>query len=199
MAEIDRPSTTMGGGVLLAVNNRLLSSRAEELETSCEILWVKIEMVKVKSLYVGVFYRPPTSSPLEANKNPWRTWNIYFENSEFQCKYLAVWRFQHARHRLETGSAGKGAGRPEFCRKLIGITQDASLEQQNLQPTRGQNILDLFLTNNPTLTQQVKVIPGLSDHDSVLVDSLLCHFLQGKPVERSTYTRKLTFKVSYQT
>ena len=35
-------------------------------------------------------------------------------------------------------------------------------------PTRGQNILDLFFTTNPTLVDDISVIPGLSDHDIVL-------------------------------
>ena len=35
-------------------------------------------------------------------------------------------------------------------------------------PTRGQNILDLFLTTNPTLEDNVSIITGLSDHDIVL-------------------------------
>ena len=35
-------------------------------------------------------------------------------------------------------------------------------------PTWGQNILDLFLTKNPTLVDNVSIIPGLSDHDIVL-------------------------------
>ena len=35
-------------------------------------------------------------------------------------------------------------------------------------PTRGHNILDLFLTTNPTLVDKVSVTPGLSDHDIVL-------------------------------
>ena len=35
-------------------------------------------------------------------------------------------------------------------------------------PTRGQNILDLFLTTNPTLVDNVSISPALSDHDIVL-------------------------------
>ena len=35
-------------------------------------------------------------------------------------------------------------------------------------PTRGHNILDLFLTTNPTLVDNVSFTPGLSDHDIVL-------------------------------
>ena len=30
-------------------------------------------------------------------------------------------------------------------------------------PIRGQNILDLFLTSNPTLIDKITVLPGLSD------------------------------------
>ena len=33
------------------------------------------------------------------------------------------------------------------------------------------NILDLFLTNNPLLITNTKVIPGISDHDIVLIDA----------------------------
>ena len=34
-------------------------------------------------------------------------------------------------------------------------------------PTRGQNILDLFLTTNHTLVDNVSITPGFSDHDIV--------------------------------
>lgn len=45
---------------------------------------------------------------------------------------------------------------------------DCLLEQMVTTPTRGQNILDLFFTSNPTLVNNVSVLPGLSDHDIVL-------------------------------
>ena len=35
-------------------------------------------------------------------------------------------------------------------------------------PTRNENILDLFLIDNPTLVKFVEVRPGIADHDSVL-------------------------------
>ena len=37
-------------------------------------------------------------------------------------------------------------------------------------PTRGQNILDLFFTTNPTLVHKVSVLPRLSDHDIVIAE-----------------------------
>ena len=36
------------------------------------------------------------------------------------------------------------------------------------EPTRESNILDLFLTNSPTLVDSVYVHPGISDHLAVI-------------------------------
>ena len=44
------------------------------------------------------------------------------------------------------------------------------LEQMVTSPTRGQNILDLFFTTNPTLVNKTSILPGLSDHDIVIVE-----------------------------
>ena len=37
-------------------------------------------------------------------------------------------------------------------------------------PTRECNVLDLFLTNSPTLVESVSVTTGTSDHDVVVAD-----------------------------
>ena len=44
------------------------------------------------------------------------------------------------------------------------------LEQMVTSPKRGQNILNLFFTTNPTLVNKTSILPGLSDHDIVLVE-----------------------------
>ena len=49
------------------------------------------------------------------------------------------------------------------------VLDNCLLEQMVTSPTRGQNILDLFLTTNPTLVDNVSITPGLSDHDIVLI------------------------------
>ena len=40
-------------------------------------------------------------------------------------------------------------------------------------PTRGNNILDQFATNRPSMVQHIEVIPGISDHEIVSVESAL--------------------------
>ena len=54
---------------------------------------------------------------------------------------------------------------------LVDIAHDHNLSQTVLHPTRLHNILDLFLTNYPVLIQSTQVIPGLSDHDIVIIES----------------------------
>ena len=40
-------------------------------------------------------------------------------------------------------------------------------------PTRFDNILDLFLIDNPTLVKSVEIKPGIADHDVVLSEILI--------------------------
>ena len=42
------------------------------------------------------------------------------------------------------------------------------LTQLQREPTRENNLLDLFFTNKPTLVKSVSAVPGISDHEIVL-------------------------------
>ena len=53
---------------------------------------------------------------------------------------------------------------------LISFAHDFLLEQINTTPTRGSNILDLCFTSHPDYILQCCTVPGLSDHDAVVVD-----------------------------
>ena len=39
-----------------------------------------------------------------------------------------------------------------------------------IEPTRLDNVLDLFLTSNHTLVQKVEIYPGIADHDVMVAD-----------------------------
>ena len=54
---------------------------------------------------------------------------------------------------------------------FIDKTRDLGLMQINKTPTRCNNILDLFLTNRPSLVTKCVTIPGVSDHDILITDS----------------------------
>ena len=50
-----------GGGVLIAIKDTYLSMEVPELQTDCEIIWAKIQLVGCKTLYLCPYYNPKTS------------------------------------------------------------------------------------------------------------------------------------------
>ena len=54
--------------------------------------------------------------------------------------------------------------------KLISLSQDTQMFQTVTFPTRAQNILDLCFTTHPNTVLSCEPVPGLSDHDAVLIN-----------------------------
>ena len=73
--------------------------------------------------------------------------------------------------------------------ELLDISKNAFLDQLVLQPTRitetQSNTLDLSFTNNNTLVNQVRVIPGISEHEAVVIESSL------RPIKKLGITREV--------
>ncbi len=57
--------------------------------------------------------------------------------------------------------------------KLIDISVDYSLSQLQEEPTRLDSILDLTFTANPSLIRNLNNIPGIADHEAVIIDSYI--------------------------
>ena len=71
----------------------------------------------------------------------------------------------------ENGSVNDGSQYRKHHQHFLDFLISASLSQMVQTPTRGENTLDLFATNNYTLVTRCHTIPGMSDHDCVLVES----------------------------
>ena len=65
--------------------------------------------------------------------------------------------------------------------KLIEVISEAGLQQMQGEPTRGQNLLDLFCCKKPSLVKVCISIPGISDHSIVLADCDLNATINKKP------------------
>ena len=68
--------------------------------------------------------------------------------------------------------------------KLVSVLAEAGLTQTQRDPTRGQNLLDLFCCNKPLLVKTCISIPGISDHSIVLADCNLKTPITKKPQRR---------------
>ena len=80
--------------------------------------------------------------------------------------------------------------RPDcYCRSVydsfVNILDDYNLVQIVIEPTRHDNVLDLFLISNPTLASKVECLPGISDHDIVLAEVAI------KPAQTKQKRRKI--------
>ena len=54
---------------------------------------------------------------------------------------------------------------------FLDMIDEHHLSQVIKDPTRGENTLDLFLTNNETFVTNNQTLPGISDHSAILVES----------------------------
>jgi len=58
-----------------------------------------------------------------------------------------------------------------LCDLSLDFVQDYGFSQMVDFPTRRNNTLDIFAINRPSLVTVCKPVPGISDHEAVLVES----------------------------
>ena len=84
------------------------------------------------------------------------------------------------------------------CQEFLSIAKDKFLDQVVTEPKRitetSSTTLELFFTNNTTLVYQVHVIPGISDHEAVFIESSL-RPMRNRPAPRKIFQyRKADYK-----
>lgn len=58
----------------------------------------------------------------------------------------------------------------EIQRSLLDVVTSPAFTQINETPTRGNNLLDIILTSNPSLIKSSTNAPGICDHDMIITD-----------------------------
>ena len=74
---------------------------------------------------------------------------------------------------------------PSLHTKFSEILDDDSMVQIVEEPTRKNNTLDLFVTNQPDKILRVDVLPGISDHDIAFAEFVL------RPIKYSQKPRQI--------
>ena len=154
---------------MIAISKCIPSVRLQDLQTSCEIPRVKLDILTCKDLYLGAFYRPHSSdlpSLEQLNDSLNKLMNL--------TRDPTIWLsgdFNAPDISWQVPSVLPGSSNFNTHQLLIDISQHHGLSQMVTEPTHLNNTLDLFFTNLPTLIQEVEVVPGLSDHDAVIIQS----------------------------
>ena len=170
----------IGGGVFILVKINLIAIEIENV-SNCEIIWVKLKLKKAKELLISCFYMPHRDINIlnEFEKSVQQvdqrgTRNIVI-CGDFNCPDI----------NWEYGFTSNQASNKGVQDRLIDISVENSLSQLQEEPTRQNNILDLIFVTNPSLVKNITTIPGLSDHNAVIMDSFI------KPCFTVTKKRKL--------
>ena len=136
------------------------------VQTNCENLWVQINLTGARPVLIGAYYKPQEHDQLSFEEFNKSLAMVQQTNSQIWL----LWDFNLPQVDWELMAPKPDCSHSTFYRECLEAFNDCLLEQMVTSPTRGQNILDLFLTSNPTLTVKVSVLPGLSDHDIVIAE-----------------------------
>ena len=161
----DRTSSS-GGGVFIMVKGDIIVTEQKEYKTDCEIVWVKIEIVGTRPLLIAAYYRPKEGDSYSADE--------FHRSLEMVSQQKGdIWvlgDFNYPKMDWDEEDVPfirPGCTLTKLYDGFIETLNDFNLMQMVREPTRGGNILDLFLTTNHTLVESVSIIPGLSDHNIV--------------------------------
>ena len=152
-----------GGGVMILVRNTICATRRADLENDTELLWIEISHT-TGQLVLGVFYRPPNSD---------REYLTSLQNSLALIpdaqNIILCGDFNLPNINWEVNSPTSPS---PLASLLCDISSNSSLQQLVVDPTRGNNTLDLVFTNTQNRINNVQVIDGIagSDHDGVSFD-----------------------------
>ena len=153
-----------GGGVFLAIRHSLNPVSQPELDSDSEIVWAKIDIPGLKNVFVCSFYKPSENdsksidelekslSKIPRTSHSWALGDFNLPNIDWQTEQITP-----------------SCPCPSVYESFVSTVHDFGLEQVVKEPTRGKNILDLFLLDQPSLLHSTQILPplGTGDHDIV--------------------------------
>ena len=155
-----------GRDVIILVKSSLSSHAKPEYSTECENLWIQLNLRGSKSVLIGAYYKPQELD-LPGFEAFCKSLNLV-RQSNSQIWLLGDFNLPKMDWKSQTPKPD--CNHLSFYSDCLEAFSDCLLELMVTSPTRGQNILDLFFTSNPTLVNKVTIMPGLSDHDIILAE-----------------------------
>jgi len=141
------------------------SREATELATNSESLLVQINLTGHRKLLVNSFYRPQTGG-----ENALQYFKTFCDNIHTVCSSNAntiVWLGGDYNLPDIDWINLTIRGSPSYSSLndyLLDMLNDNGLSQMVTFSTRENSILDLFITNSPSFIDNIKPLPGISDH-----------------------------------
>ena len=177
------------GGVLVAVKTNYVTELITSPRTNSdtETVFVKVTLASDSKLIIGAVYRPTNNDIAYAESVTTQIQSVLKKHPK--AVHWIIGDFNLPDVDWQTQSV-EGYQYPKPLNELfLDFCFNNKLEQIVTETTRGNNILDLFFTNRPSLVNRCKIKPGMSDHDCVFVEASL-RPKKIKPISRKIYLWK---------
>ena len=159
------------GGVLVTCREHLISCSLEIENNHCELVAYQVKLLNNGNLIVYSAYRPPSSSDDYLNQ---------------LCNHLESIKSNHPNSEIWISGDNNlpDINWEDNCveghqysltinNTFLEFLNDNGFSQIVDFPTRRSNTLDIFVTNRPSLVESCKSISGISDHEVVLMKSII--------------------------
>ena len=160
-----------GGGVMIAVKCNLVVEEVELVDISCEVTWARITLTYNSPRFIGAYYRPPSDgvdSLEELDKSLSQLMQMTKNNS--RATVVLGGDFNACEINWDTCTVSETTKRL-VREKTLDIFGNYSITQLQRDPTREGAFIDLIGTNKPNLVKRVNTIPGIYDHDIIVLDA----------------------------
>ena len=157
------------------VRNSLICTEQAQFRTNCEMVWVKLEVTGVHLLYICAYYKPSEEdqdSMMELRRS---VEMVKRQTSETKGNIWVLGDFNlpNLTRTDRSPSLKSDSSLTKTYDIFLDLLNDFGFTQMVTSTTRQDNILDLFLTTNPTLVDEVDCRPGLGDYDMVTASCAL--------------------------
>ena len=160
-------------GVLIAIKKSISSTRLTPEFKDIGYVACKVNLHKQPPLIINSAYRPPYNDASYFNNLCSQIEKVCTDNKNAVIWTLGDFNLPD----IDWPSLNISGNRylKEINARAIELAQNVFQDQQVDSPTRDENILDIFLTNRPSLTTKCKLLPplGNSDHDIVYISASL--------------------------
>ena len=167
------------GGIAVFVRTKFADIALVEYITGAERMWCVLH-TNIGALLIGNWYRPPDENGSSINML-----QSEIERLRDDCVGVILLGDINIHHTRWLRFSNRNT---ELGERLWEVCRDLGLKQIVAKPTRGEYLLDLILTDSPSLCK-VDVLPEISDHRVVCLD-IEVTVSYAEPVSRAVWDMK---------
>ena len=171
------------GGVIIMTKSSVPCDELYKSKQS-ELAAVTIRREDNPPLIVAGLYRPPNGDQSQAEQACSEIMDLVRSNNN--APFWLTGDFNLPDISWSTNTTSGNQNPLGVSNAFLSTFPDSGLQQMVDFPTRNTAVLDLFLTNHPSLINRLKPLPGISDHEAIFIDSDVQVKLQ-RPTRRKIY------------